>query len=90
MTGDSALLTFSKALADANRLRVIGLLAHRPHSVEELATVRGPRNTRPRNSGSPGYLSREVAFGPHARIAELFRRAAHPLRPLHPALARPP
>lgn len=33
------LLSFFKALADANRLRVVGLLAHRPHSVEELATV---------------------------------------------------
>lgn len=33
------LLAFFKALADANRLRVVGLLAHRPHSVEELATV---------------------------------------------------
>jgi hypothetical protein len=39
--------------------------------------------------GRPMHL-REVAFGPHARIAELFRRAAHPLRPFHPALARPP
>ena len=33
------LLQYFKALADANRLRVVGLLAHRPHSVEELATV---------------------------------------------------
>ncbi len=32
-------LGFFKALADANRLRVVGLLARRPHSVEELATV---------------------------------------------------
>lgn len=36
---DADLLQFFKALADANRLRVVGLLAHRPHSVEELATV---------------------------------------------------
>ncbi len=34
-----ALLTFFKSLADANRLRIVGLLAHRPHSVEELADV---------------------------------------------------
>jgi predicted transcriptional regulator len=34
-----ALLRFFKALADANRLRIVGLLAHRPHSVEELALV---------------------------------------------------
>mgnify|MGYP000418358593 CR=1 FL=1 len=34
-----ALLTFFKSLADANRLRIVGLLAHRAHSVEELAEV---------------------------------------------------
>ncbi|MHC5059091.1 MAG: DUF2087 domain-containing protein [Planctomycetota bacterium] len=33
------LLAFFKALADANRLRLIGLLAHRPYAVEELAEV---------------------------------------------------
>lgn len=33
------LLAFFKALADANRLRIVGLLAQRPHSVEELADV---------------------------------------------------
>ncbi len=31
------LLEFFKALADANRLKIIGFLAQRPHSVEELA-----------------------------------------------------
>ncbi|MEM7415692.1 MAG: metalloregulator ArsR/SmtB family transcription factor [Gemmatimonadota bacterium] len=36
---DDTLLRFFKALSDANRLRVIGLLAHRPHTVDELATV---------------------------------------------------
>jgi predicted transcriptional regulator len=39
VTRDHTLLQFFKALGDANRLRLIGLLAHRPHSVEELATV---------------------------------------------------
>ena len=39
ITHDDSLLQFFKALADANRLRLVGLLAHRPHSVEELATV---------------------------------------------------
>lgn len=39
MPQHETLLRFFKALADANRLRVVGLLAHRPHSVEELATV---------------------------------------------------
>lgn len=34
-----ALLAFFKALADASRLRIIGLLAHRHHTVEELAEV---------------------------------------------------
>ena len=36
---ETELLQFFKALADANRLRMVGLLAHRPYSVEELATV---------------------------------------------------
>ena len=39
MTRDDRLLQFFKALADANRLQMVGLLARRPHSVEELATV---------------------------------------------------
>lgn len=33
------LLQFFKALADANRLKIIGLLSNRPHSVEELGEV---------------------------------------------------
>ncbi len=33
------LLTFFKALADPNRLRIIGLLASKPHTVEELAAI---------------------------------------------------
>ena len=33
------LLTFFKALADANRLKIVGLLAEKPYSVEELATL---------------------------------------------------
>ena len=36
---NDVLLTFFKALADATRLRAVGLLAHRPHSVDELATL---------------------------------------------------
>ena len=55
---DDALLLFFKALADANRLRVIGLLAHRPHSVEELATV---LELRP--STLSHHLSKLVAAG---------------------------
>ncbi len=39
MAPDETTIQFFKALADANRLRVIGLLAHRPHSVEELTAV---------------------------------------------------
>jgi len=39
MPNDTELLTFFKSLADGNRLRIVGLLAHRAHSVEELAEV---------------------------------------------------
>jgi len=39
MSKEQLLLSFFKALADANRLKIVGLLAHRPHAVEELATV---------------------------------------------------
>jgi biotin operon repressor len=35
------LLTFFKALADANRLKIVGLLAQRPYSGEELAALLG-------------------------------------------------
>lgn len=40
---DNPLLPFFKALADANRLRIVGLLATRAHSVDELAEVLGIR-----------------------------------------------
>ena len=43
MSSDEPLLTFFKSLADANRLRIVGLLAHRTHTVEELAEVLGLR-----------------------------------------------
>lgn len=33
------LITFFKALSDANRLKIIGLLAQQPYSVEELAVL---------------------------------------------------
>ncbi len=33
------LVTFFKALADANRLKIVGLLARQPYSVEELAAI---------------------------------------------------
>src|SRR5512143_325012 len=36
---DEQLLTFFKALADANRLKIVGLLAQHPYSVEELAAL---------------------------------------------------
>jgi biotin operon repressor len=40
MTNSSEeLLTFFKALADSNRLKIVGLLAEKPYSVEELAAL---------------------------------------------------
>lgn len=33
------LVSFFKALADANRLKIVGLLAHQPYSVEQLAAI---------------------------------------------------
>jgi DNA-binding HxlR family transcriptional regulator len=36
---DEQLLTFFKALSDANRLKIIGLLAQQPYSVEELSAM---------------------------------------------------
>src|SRR4026207_1438065 len=33
------LVPFFKALADANRLKIVGLLAEKPYSVEELAAL---------------------------------------------------
>ena len=36
---ETEILPLLKALADKNRLRIIGLLAQRPHTVEELASA---------------------------------------------------
>jgi len=38
---NNTLLTFFKALADENRLKIVGLLAQQPHTVENLAEVLG-------------------------------------------------
>ncbi len=38
-SNDEQLLTFFKALADANRLKIVGLLSQRTYSVEELAAL---------------------------------------------------
>ena len=35
------LLTFFKAMADANRLKIVSLLARKPHTVEQLAAMLG-------------------------------------------------
>ncbi len=40
------LLLFFKALADKSRLTLLGLLAQREHSVQELASHRGSEGTR--------------------------------------------
>jgi DNA-binding HxlR family transcriptional regulator len=39
LTNDEQLLTFFKAMADANRLKIVGLLAQQPYSVEQLAAL---------------------------------------------------
>ncbi len=39
LQNDEQLLTFFKALADANRLKIVGLLAQQPYSVEQLAAL---------------------------------------------------
>ena len=39
LPNDEQLLTFFKALADANRLKIVGLLSMHPYSVEELAAL---------------------------------------------------
>ena len=38
-THDDQLLAFFKALADGNRLKIVGLLAQQPYSVEQLAAM---------------------------------------------------
>jgi biotin operon repressor len=40
-TAQEELLTFFKALADANRLKIVGLLARQPYTVEQLAALLG-------------------------------------------------
>ena len=40
-TINDELLGFFKALADANRLKIVGLLAKQPYSVEQLAETGG-------------------------------------------------
>ena len=39
MSDNAELVELFKALADANRLKIIGLLSHQPYSVEELAAL---------------------------------------------------
>lgn len=41
MTETEELLTFFKALADSNRLKIVGLLATQPYTVEQLAALLG-------------------------------------------------
>jgi biotin operon repressor len=52
------LVTFFKALSDANRLRIVGLLAQQPYSVEELAALLGLKA-----STVSHHLSRLVKVG---------------------------
>jgi DNA-binding HxlR family transcriptional regulator len=39
LPNDDQLLVFVKALAEANRLKIVGLLARQPYSVEQLAAI---------------------------------------------------
>jgi len=55
---DHELLAFFKALADANRLKIVGLLAQRPYSGEELAAMLGLKA-----STVSHHLSRLAAVG---------------------------
>jgi biotin operon repressor len=41
MPDNEELLTFFKALSDANRLKIVGLLAKEPHTVEQLSALLG-------------------------------------------------
>lgn len=41
MNNENDLLTFFKALADANRLKIVGLLAQQPYTVEQIAAILG-------------------------------------------------
>lgn len=41
MEKDNELLIFFKALADANRLKIVGLLAQQPYTVEQIAAMLG-------------------------------------------------
>lgn len=41
MEDNSELLLFFKALSDANRLKIVGLLAQHPHTVEQLSQILG-------------------------------------------------
>jgi biotin operon repressor len=69
------LLPFLKALADATRLRVVGLLAHRPHSVEELATVLELRASTVshhlRRLGEAGLVRSEAQGHYHVYVLDL-------------------
>jgi len=79
MIDDDAVLPFVKALADANRLRIVGLLAQRPHSVEELATVLELRaSTVSHHLGklSAARLATSRASG-HYHVYELDLQALH-------------
>jgi len=54
------LVTFYKALADESRLKILGLLAAREHSVEELAAILGLRE--PTVSHHLGKLRRDLSL----------------------------
>ncbi len=66
--------------------------AQTPHSLRNWHERRRADGTDPLRCSrcAQRMILTDVAFGPHARIEELFRRAGHPLKSFHPAYAMPP
>ena len=68
---NTTLLEFFKALADANRLKLIGVLAHEPRSVEDLAAALGLDDRQ-----RPGFERIDVRYrvdtdAPREQVEEL-------------------
>ena len=76
------LLSFFKALADSNRLKIVGLLAQQPRSVEQLAARAREQwcvRSEPRSPGEFRPVSRQQVIDLSARDA--LTRMRLPARP---------